>query len=109
MRKNKMDARRMKILGGLVLAISVVFLIVGQTQVSEADKELRAYYGDGFLGEAAYDMDRAGYYLPGEQMRDSAVVGAFVGLVLLISGIVAEKKKEVPDLLENIRNKTGRE
>ncbi len=57
--KSKMDAKRMKILGGLVLAISVVFLIVGQTQVSEADKELRAYYGDGFLGEAAYDMAAA--------------------------------------------------
>jgi len=96
------DGKRMKKIGIIILVVSAIFFIIGQSRMSAADKELRAYYGGGFMGDAAYRYDRAGYYLPGEQMRDFSIYGIVIGGIMFISGIVTERKKAPRDLLSDI-------
>ena len=109
--KEKFDSKRMITIGVVVLIVSVVLFGVGQSQMSAADKELRAYYGadnnrggvSGYRPQAQYDMEHASYYLPGEQMRDFSVYGIIAAGIILISGVVTGKKKVTPDLLSDIQ------
>jgi hypothetical protein len=113
--KTKRDGKRLKVIGVIVIIVCAVFFFIGQSRLSAADKELREYYGvdsgtGGVLGAMSrgdYERTRAGYYLPGEQMRDFSAYGLFVGAALIIAGFVIEHKKSPPDLLADSRKPGG--
>ncbi len=90
---------KVKRIGIVILIISVIFFAIGQSQVSAYEKEVKTYYGNGFLGEYYYDSDRLSYYAPGEQMRDIALPGIVLGIIFTVSGVVISRKKAPLDLL----------
>lgn len=105
--------------GVIIIAVSSVFCIIGQSQLSAADKELKAYYAAqtggnpvvNFMAESGYEEYRRLYYLPGEQMRDYAGYGIFAGAGLIGWSIFliyqrqgdVHRKSQVKDLLDDYK------
>jgi hypothetical protein len=119
--KSETLIRRLITLGVIVIIVSSVFCLVGQSKMSAADKELKASYQSqqggnpvvNAMAESAYASDRRMYYLPGEKMRDNAGYGIIAGIALIAWGFYLNYKRkkdsrnisQVKDLLDEHRSR----